>query len=43
VRRDTSDLELLFCGRAAEAVLGFLDHTAVEQRKEDREARDIDE
>jgi len=42
-RRDTSDLQLLFGESAAEAVLRFLDHTAVGKRKEDREARDIDE
>lgn len=42
-RRDKSDLQLLFGESAAEAVLRFLDHTAVGKRKEDREERDIDE
>jgi len=42
-RRDTSDLQLLFGESAAEAVLRFLEHTAVGKRKEDREASDIDE
>ncbi|KAM0714649.1 hypothetical protein Q7P37_009947 [Cladosporium fusiforme] len=42
-RRDTSDLQLLFGESAAEAVLRFLEHTAVGKRKEDREARVIDE
>lgn len=42
-QRDTSDLQLLFDESAAEAVLQFLDHTAVGKRMEDREARDIDE
>lgn len=42
-RRDTSDLRLLFGESAAEAVLRFLEHTAVGKRKEDREARVVDE
>lgn len=42
-RRDTSDLQLLFCESAAEAVLRFLEHTAVGKRKEGREAKAIDE
>lgn len=42
-RRDTSDLQLLFGENAAEAVLRFLEHTAVGKRKEDREAKVIDE
>lgn len=42
-RRDTSDPQLLFGEGAAEAVLRFLDHTAVGKRKEDREAGVIDE
>jgi len=42
-RRDTSDLQLVFDENAAEAVLRFLEHTAVGKRKEDREARVIDE
>lgn len=42
-RRDTSDLQLLFGEGAAEAVLRFLERTAVGKRKEDREAGVIDE
>jgi hypothetical protein len=35
--------DLLFGERAAEAVLRFLDHTAVGKRKENREARNVNE
>ena len=42
-RRNTSDLQLLFGSSAAEAVLRFLDSTAVGRRREADGGRAVDE
>lgn len=42
-RRDTSDLQRLFDERAVEAMLRFLDHTSVGKRKEEKEAKGMNE
>lgn len=42
LRRDASDLQLLLGDNAAEAVLGFLEHTAVGKRKDDTGAKLMD-
>lgn len=42
-RRDASDLQRLFDESAVDAMLRFLDHTSVGKRKEEEEAKGMDD